>query len=239
MQTSRASATILRLIRMSLGGDITMQASHTVIAKSLAMAILCAVLVTSAPAQTPDTPLWRACSADENWPEQIKSCTQIIQDNRETTKNRAVAYYHRATAYWASNPDVNLCIADLTRALELDPRYVDAYEDRAVARTANKDYDGSAADWTKLIGLQPQHPRAYGSRAWAYAHMGKLTEGLADANQALAQQGDAGMALGARALIYETLGRRDEAIADYRRALASSPKWQHPKDALTRLGVAP
>ena len=46
--------------------------------------------------------------------------------------------------------DYKGAIADYTKAIEIDPNYADAYNNRGIAKDELKDYKGAIADYTKL-----------------------------------------------------------------------------------------
>ena len=63
--------------------------------------------------------------------------------------NKADAYYNRGTLKGIVM-DFNGAIADLTKAIELDPNYARLYYQRAVFRQALQDFNGSLIDYNKL-----------------------------------------------------------------------------------------
>ena len=66
--------------------------------------------------------------------------------------NKADAYYNRGTLKGIVM-DFNGAIADLTKAIELDPNYARLYYQRAVFRQALQDFNGSLIDYNKLLTL--------------------------------------------------------------------------------------
>lgn len=79
----------------------------------------------------------------------------------------------------AGNPDG--AIADLTKAIELNPRDANGYLYRGAVRNAKKDYIAAVTDFSKAIEINPRLIDAYKSRAIAYRALGKID--LADANE--------------------------------------------------------
>jgi tetratricopeptide (TPR) repeat protein len=80
----------------------------------------------------------------------------------------AVDYYNRGLAKQAKG-DLDGAIADHTRAIELDPKYVPAYNDRGTAKQDKGDLDGAIADYTRAIELHPKYVPAYNNMAWLLA----------------------------------------------------------------------
>ena len=57
---------------------------------------------------------------DTPWDRQISSCTAVIQSDRETDTNRAIAYNNRAIAYFGKQ-DYDRAVTDYDQAVQLDP----------------------------------------------------------------------------------------------------------------------
>jgi tetratricopeptide (TPR) repeat protein len=55
-------------------------------------------------------------------------------------------------------------IDDYSKAINLNPKYVDAYFNRGVAKGNVKDYAGAVADYTRTIELDPKDAVAYFNR---------------------------------------------------------------------------
>ena len=53
---------------------------------------------------------------------------------------------------------------DYTKAIEIDPNYVDAYNNRGVAKMGLEDYKRAISDFTKAIELDPNDAVAYSNR---------------------------------------------------------------------------
>ena len=57
-------------------------------------------------------------------------------------------------------------IADYTKAIELNPNYAAAYNNRGNSKNKIKDYKGAKADYTKAIELKPNYTKGYGNTSW-------------------------------------------------------------------------
>ncbi|MDH3898901.1 MAG: tetratricopeptide repeat protein, partial [Deltaproteobacteria bacterium] len=55
----------------------------------------------------------------------------------------------------------NTKIKYFTKAVELNPNLVEAYEKRAIHYYFQRRYDNAIRDYTKIIELQPEGPEAY------------------------------------------------------------------------------
>ena len=76
-------------------------------------------------------------------------------------------------------------IADLTRALELDPKLIGAYDYRGCAHTRTGDWAGAIGDFDRLIQLDPKDSAAHEKRALAKSGRGDVEGASADLNQAI------------------------------------------------------
>ena len=55
-------------------------------------------------------------------------------------------------------------IADFSKAIELDPNYSSAYNNRGISKYNLQDYQGAIADYSKAIELDPNDSDAYYNR---------------------------------------------------------------------------
>jgi len=79
-------------------------------------------------------------------------------------KNNPLAYLNRGVV----QSDSTGKIADYTKAIEIDPDYMQGYIYRGEAYEDKKDYDHAIADYTSLIKLRPKEISFYYQRAYAY-----------------------------------------------------------------------
>jgi tetratricopeptide (TPR) repeat protein len=139
----------------------------------------------------------------------LKGCTQYIDENQANKKGLVFAHLGRASAYLGKR-DNDSAIADLTKAIELDPQNGRTYGLRGLVHFNKREYDRAIADYTRAIELRPD----------ALSHL-------------LASQ------YVVRGIAYHKTHRPDLAIADLRLALAIKPDQQSAKDWLRRLGETP
>lgn len=96
-----------------------------------------------------------AYQALENYDEAMLDYTKAIQLNENMTD----AYYNRARIILSrkdiENPDVSKAVKDLEKALELDPKFVDALFAMAAAQKKLGDYHKSLVYLEKLLQIEP------------------------------------------------------------------------------------
>jgi tetratricopeptide (TPR) repeat protein len=82
-------------------------------------------------------------------------------------------------------------IADFTTAIQLQPDYAEAYNDRGFAYYLKGDVERAIADYTRAIDLRPDYPKAYNSRGVAYmAHGYGAAKSVPDFDRAIALKPD-------------------------------------------------
>ncbi|MEN8123473.1 MAG: tetratricopeptide repeat protein, partial [Bacteroidota bacterium] len=76
-------------------------------------------------------------------------------------------------------------IQGLTKAIELDPKYVSAYYNRGIVYGKQGKFPQAIQDNTKAIELEPKHVNAYNNRGVAYDNQGNYTQAIHDYNKAI------------------------------------------------------
>jgi lipoprotein NlpI len=151
----------------------------------------------------------------------------VLASDLETAK----ASSHDAASYVQSGNekhdrgDLDGAITDYTRAIDLNPKYANAYHNRGRVKHAKGDLDGALADFTSALALAPKHALAYYNRGNAKYAKGALDGALADYSRALALDPKYTDAYHNRGLAKAHKGDLDGAIADYSRAIDIDPKY--------------
>lgn len=81
--------------------------------------------------------------------------------------------------------DYDRAIKDFDGAIKLDPKYANAFANRAQAYLNKGDYERAALDYDEAIRLKPTLEALRSGRCWAGAIIGDLQAALADCNEAL------------------------------------------------------
>ncbi len=131
--------------------------------------------------------------------------------------NRGIAYVD--IGQW------DKAIVDYTRAIEIDPKYTDAYFNRGVAFGDLEQWDKAIVDYSKAIEIDPKYKSAFDTRGVAYANLGRWDKAIADYSKALEIDPKFANAYDNRGVAYVNLGQWDKAIADYFRAIESDPRY--------------
>ncbi len=148
----------------------------------------------------------------------IPACTEILnQDPRNS-----VAYFKRGKAYLDQRTDTRdlpLATVDLTKAIELDPEYADAYNQRGIAFRRNGDFARAIADQSKAIEIKPTFAPAYNSRGFAYQQQKDYDRALVDYNKAIELDPGYAIAHFNRAITHAKKDDTNCAIADLKQAI--------------------
>ncbi len=75
-------------------------------------------------------------------------------------------------------------LRDYERVINLDPKFIYAYYNRAEILSIQKDYRGAISDYTEAINLEPQFAEAYFNRGLAKLAVGETVSGLDDLRKA-------------------------------------------------------
>jgi serine/threonine protein kinase len=138
-----------------------------------------------------------------NWlPQRYQSAVEVLQAlnieqkspsspqplparSAESEPQNAEDYNSRAMSKY--NQDFSGALADINRAIELDPKFVTAYSNRAWLKSEKlNDMSGALADYNKAIELDPKCAIAYNNRgALKYEKLNDVSGALADFNKAI------------------------------------------------------
>ena len=125
--------------------------------ETAAAALIClAALATPATAQTPEQQLAYCNNRDGQFAPDlvISGCTAHIQSGRLDTRNLATILFNRGNGYFDQR-DYPRAIADYSEAIRLNPRFANAYSNRALAYEELGDHARAAADHANAAGPAP------------------------------------------------------------------------------------
>lgn len=125
--------------------------------------------------------------------------------------NRALAYYHKA--------NFTLALADLDRALTLDPRLIKAWIQRGLTRTQTGDVAGASRDLSQAITLDPKNAFAWHNRGSIRRLSGDLAGALSDYEQAIRYDGNLAAVWHNRGEARQEQGDLKGALSDFNQAL--------------------
>jgi len=154
---------------------------------------------------------------------QIAACTAAIASGHWRDNFIAWAYSNRGLAY-SGKGDHARAMADLDKAIELDPGMAHAYYNRGNVFSSKHDYDHAIADFDKAISINPIYADAYKNRGVAYEKAGNIDRAMADFDKAVELQPNNPVFLNSRCWARGVEGRDlQKALDDCNAALKIAP----------------
>jgi tetratricopeptide (TPR) repeat protein len=114
-------------------------------------------------------------------------------------------------------------IADYNRALEIDPKFLEIYFRRGIARSLTKDWPGAEADYTRAIAIDAEHPEAYLHRGSMRNIQSNWQGAKVDFNTAIYLNPNIAAAYLGRGFALCELHDCQHGVKDYDRAIALDP----------------
>lgn len=105
-----------------------------------------------------------------------------------------------------------------TKAIELNPKYVEAYKNRGNAYLNKKLYDNAMDDYNKAIELNPEYAPPYNNRGLIYFFKGLYDKAIKEYNKAIELDSKFVIAYRNRGNAYKKKGMDKEAEADFKKA---------------------
>ena len=111
-----------------------------------------------------------------------------------------------------------------SRAIELDPNNVDAYNKRAEAYKDLKEYDKAIEEYNRIISLQPNSAENYSNRGAAYAFSTQYEKAIEDYDRSLELEQIWDTYFG-KAMAFYRLEQYDKAVRDFSEAIVLKPEF--------------
>jgi tetratricopeptide (TPR) repeat protein len=116
-------------------------------------------------------------------------------------------------------------IADLTKAIQRNPKDADAYYNRGVVYYHKGDYEPAIADLTRAIEFDPDDTDAYIWRGAAYYAKGDYGSAITDFTKAIEFDPDDAVTYSNRGTAYSDKGDYDRAIIDFNKTIELKPRF--------------
>ena len=124
-----------------------------------------------------------------------------------------------------SRDDYDLAIADYTRAIQLNPSFAEAYNNRGTVYSQKGDYRHAIVDISKAIELNPNFADAYSNRGLFHSLKGDYVRAIVDLDKAMELNPNYATAYNNRGLTYYNQGDLNHAIEDYTKAIELNPNF--------------
>lgn len=159
---------------------------------------------------------------DEDISISAPACEKVIAENKEPPDRMATAYYSRGFNH-KENSELDLAIADYSRAISLVPHYLKAYSLRAWAFDAQGQSERAIADFLVVLSMEPNKADALSGIGVQYHVLKQFDKALEFLDKAILADPESAYAYNARANTYRLIGKHDEAVRDYTKAIKIEP----------------
>ncbi|MGI0479732.1 protein kinase domain-containing protein [Geminocystis sp. CENA526] len=175
----------------------------------------------------------------KNWQEIVNNCLKKDEKKRLIAKNLiknlqlniTIESNENASGYFKTGynyrelKQYEKAIIDYTKAIELDPNYIYAYNNRGVVYENLKEYEKAIMDYTKAIELDPNYKSAYNNRGIVYGQLKEYEKAIMDYTKAIELDPNYTYAYNNRGVAYENLKEYEKAIMDYTKAIELNPNY--------------
>jgi tetratricopeptide (TPR) repeat protein len=172
-------------------------------------------------------------------PEDFTGAARVFTGCILKRPDHAHAYFCRARAYFRLGR-YEESLADNNRAIELDPKFAPAWNNRGGDHNELGQPDQAVADFTQAIDLDAKLAIAWHNRAATYMKLRKLTEAIADYTKVIGIEPKHAEVWNDRGSAHFELGELKNALADFSQAIALDPKlapvWDNRGMAHEQLG---
>jgi len=125
---------------------------------------------------------------------------------------------------FGNNDQVDMAIAQFTKAIEINPKFANAYFNRGKAYAIKGSYDKAILDYTKAIEFNPGYASAYNKRCNANIQIGNNDQAISDCTKAIKLNPRlAYFSYNNRGHAYQNKGNFDQAILDFTLAIKARP----------------
>jgi len=141
---------------------------------------------------------------------------------RNIASLNADEWFERGYAYNASG-NYRDAFDAFSKAIELNPRFAEAYSNRGVSNYSLGNYQQAISDQGKAIELNPQFAAAYSNRGQTYSIIGNCQQALRDNDKAIELDPKIPLAYVNRGNSYTCLGNFKRALEDCDKAIELDP----------------
>lgn len=121
--------------------------------------------------------------------------------------------------------DYQGAISEFNQAINLNPKYQQAFNGRGIAYSKLKDYSQALADYDSAIALESDAAKkVYYNRALTYSKLKQYPQAIADYSKVITFNPKNGKAYNNRGTSYKAIREYESAIADYSKAIEINSK---------------
>ncbi|MFH0867147.1 MAG: tetratricopeptide repeat protein [Bacteroidota bacterium] len=151
-----------------------------------------------------------------------KNSISLFKDVYEKYPDSYYSSYALGNAYNDAG-NVENAVRFYTRSIEINPDFIDSYNNRGVMRNQIKDYSGAIADLTIALKYPAATTYTYFNRGMAYYYKTEYENAISDFDEAVRLKDDFTDAFIYRANAMSSLEKYEEALIDYDNAIELDP----------------
>ncbi|NIS62911.1 MAG: tetratricopeptide repeat protein [Proteobacteria bacterium] len=114
-----------------------------------------------------------------------KMALKLIEDAIDQKIKSTTAIHLFKGIVYSNKGQWDESIAESNKAIEINPGYAFAYNERGVAYCDKGQYDKAISDYNKAIEINPKLAVAYNNRGVAYCDKGQYDKAISDYNKAI------------------------------------------------------
>jgi Flp pilus assembly protein TadD/curved DNA-binding protein CbpA len=161
--------------------------------------------------------------------EKEKPPPSSLPANESSTKTRekklGAADWLQRGHLLSSSGNCTEAIDAYSRAIDLNPEFSTAYNDRGDAYSYLRNFQQAVRDYDKAIAFDPNFVMPYINRANAYTKLGDYSQAIRDFDKAIDLNPKDALNYNMRGIAYDEIGNHLEAIKDYNKAIDLSPNF--------------
>ncbi len=150
---------------------------------------------------------------------------ETIKDVIEQKIKTEAAIHLFKGAFYDDKGQYGLAISEYTRAIEINPKYAKAYNNRGINFFYKGQYGQAISEYTKAIEINPKYAKAYNNRGIAYANKGQYDLAISEYTKAIEINPKFTDAYFNRGGVFANIGKYDQSISDYTKAIEINPKY--------------
>lgn len=108
----------------------------------------------------------------------------VIQYGTAALRDKSFDHYLQGVVYYYKG-DHDRAISDFTKSIEINPKFVMAYNNRGWAHLKKGEHDLAISDFNKSIEIKPRYAKAYYNRGIAYNAKGQYDRSISDYTKAV------------------------------------------------------
>jgi tetratricopeptide (TPR) repeat protein len=156
-----------------------------------------------------------------------KRVLKVIEDVTDhKIESEPAIHFFKGEAYVMKRQN-DEAIAEYNKAIEINPRFVEAYNSRGAVYLKKFQFDLAISDFSKAIEINPKDAEAYHNRGTTYHVKFQHDQAISDYSKVIEINPRSANAYDNRGAAYLFSGQLDKAISDYNKAIEINPKDDH------------